>query len=194
MPCSTGRARTAMQSSRDTSLSLHVIQGDNGWIGTWDLVLGAQFASIFQFELPLNFLRSSGESFSGLLAGYPPIPFNISPTYLYFIKFPPLLVANKHTFELIWLFIMENKIRTEACFVVPKVLYRRVSKLPPFVNRTAFLRLIVGKRHIDHVKLVSKNKWPRKDTKSYEFCLRLTERLDRIEPLAKELHKVARGR
>ncbi len=78
--------------------------------------------------------------------------------------------------------------------MVPKALYNRVGKLPPFFNRTAFLRLIVNKKHIDHVKLVSKNKWPRKDTKSDAFCLRLKERLDRIEPLAKEIHKIARGR
>ena len=83
---------------------------------------------------------------------------------------------------------------TEACFVVPKVLYRRVIKLPSFVNRVALLRLIVNKKQIDRVQLVSKDKWPRKDTKSYEFCLKLKERLDRIESLAKDLHKVARGR
>ncbi len=106
---------------------------------------------------------------------------------------PLTLVAYKHTFELIWLFVMEKKSKTEACFVVPRSLYRRVSNLPPFVNRSALLRLIVGKRHIDHIKLVGKNKWPRKDTKSYEFSLKLKERLDRIEPLAKEIYKVARG-
>jgi len=110
-----------------------------------------------------------------------------------FIKLPLLLVSNKHTFELIWLFVMKKKTGTEACFVVPRVLYRRVSNLPSFVNRAALLRLIVGKRHIAHIKLVGKNKWPRKDTKSYEFSLKLKERLDRIEPLAKEIHKVARG-
>ncbi len=89
---------------------------------------------------------------------------------------------------------MKKKSKTEPCFVVPKSLYRRVSKLPPFVNRVALLRLIIGKRHIYRVKLVSSDKWPRKDTKSYEFCPKLKEPLDRIEPLAKEIHKVARGR
>ena len=88
---------------------------------------------------------------------------------------------------------MEKKSKTEPCFVVPKSLYRRVSKLPLLVNRTALFRLIVGKRHAYRVRLVSKDKWPRKDTKSDQFCLKLKERLDRIEPLAKELHKVARG-
>ncbi len=89
---------------------------------------------------------------------------------------------------------MKNKIETNACFVVPKALCNRVNKLPPFINRTAFLRLIVNKKYIDTFKLVSKNKWPRKGSMSDQFCLRLKERLDRIEPLAKEIHKVARGR
>ncbi len=88
---------------------------------------------------------------------------------------------------------MEKKIGTAACFVVPRNLSRRVSKLPPFVNRIALLRLIIGKRQLVHVKLVSKDKWPRKGSKSDEFSLKLKERLDRIEPLAKEIYKVARG-
>ena len=89
---------------------------------------------------------------------------------------------------------MKKKITTEACFVVPKGLYKRVIKLPPYINRAAFLRLIVNKKHIDHVKLVSKNKWPRKESKSDAFCLKLTERLDQIEPLAKEIYKIAKAR
>ncbi len=88
---------------------------------------------------------------------------------------------------------MEKKIGTAACFVVPRNLSRRVSKLPSFVNRLALLRLIIGKKQLVNVKLVSKEKWPRKGSKSDEFCLKLKERLDRIEPLAKEIYKVARG-
>ncbi len=89
---------------------------------------------------------------------------------------------------------MEKKIGTAACFVVPRDLSRRVSNLPPFIKRLALLRLILGKRQLVHVKLVSKEKWPRKGSKSDEFCLKLKERLDRIEPLANEIYNVARGR
>ncbi len=114
------------------------------------------------------------------------------PIVLFLVQYAPSSEGTYLIFNT-WLFVMLKKSKPEACFIVPRQLYRRVSKLTPFVNRTAFLRLIIGKRHVYRVKLVSSDKWPRKDTKSYEFCLKLKERLDRIEQLAKEIHKIARG-
>ena len=89
---------------------------------------------------------------------------------------------------------MVKKTQTpEVSIVVPRGLYRRVISLPNFINRAALMRLISGKKNIDRVKLIRRNKWPRENTMSHEFCVKLEKRLDHIEPLVKRINKLAKG-